>query len=1015
MDTSHALQRRVDLVECWDDDPDFADIDQLQRQSTISSQYTLGNTDHHRRESVCSSRMSVASAYDLDSSETGNHEHQVTLDDSPAKAIASAIHAGIPIPQNVPSSALVGGTIKRLGTNKRVRKVSAHDDWSEDLELPALGNALSMTKKEFPESLAQIFEGKQSISPVRSNPAAVPSARSQLNKFRDIPDDDDDFFGDGDDVPTLKVSPARKFRQAAPLMLTPPLLESATKGTPSVDDDFEHDFEFPADAPLQLNLTKGGERPRPPAVHGIDSGFDDWGDTDSGLGSSYYGSGPRRERGERGSAMSIRSPSISAIRSPSLSGMTVESEDDTPLDGLVLPAGVLPDFQQLLKRRQQAAVMDPVQVDRGFHVQKNLDDPANEEFFDGLEIGDGEIFDKNKLTLNRNVKQKLPPRKPSPVRRTAMSLTFTTNKPAPPPSSSRTNRLSQGHPTLLPPLQLLEPVAERENQRSPKRNNRNLKSENVHPKPTTTTAQLLRSKRSMPNMAKSTSSQSKAPRPPSRTSNGRPSSRNSAGRPPSSSNSAGRPTSSGSRPPSSGGRPQSRSSVGRPSSRNESQTTRPKTPHGNINSFRHPAPFVPGGASVHSSHHISAKVSRHNIKRDERPETDRRPMSRVQQRTPPRHSPSSSGASNTTAKRCPNTTPRVAPENLRREAASIGQLTQPTRKRNFGDGTELEAFDDLPTSSRAENRYTVTPVARGAPKTATRQKSSAKRENDTESPKKKLDRTNRSPNDANVPRFARDTAASRNAREYTQQRLGMTTPVPTSPNAERWRAQIAARSSITPRNSRKRSSQQSKPHLIKPMGNINQIPKESATNGMTYNPRTMRWDGNERDLQAFDHPAETRTPPRQPALITKVNQSGGKAGIQVVGGMVFDPSRMCWLKVDEDPEDEFDPFEGVDDLPDDMMSIDDQSITGRPGTNNSIVMGDASTFGGGGGGAGRLNGAGGEFVVGEEFDVGPMFVGKQREEEERWRKRVEGWISIEVASKRENRFALKEILAEHHR
>lgn len=178
---------------------------------------------------------------------------------------------------------------------------------------------------------------------------------------------------------------------------------------------------------------------------------------------------------------------------------------------------------------------------------------------------------------------------------------------------------------------------------------------------------------------------------------------------------------------------------------------------------------------------------------------------------------------------------------------------------------------------------------------------------------------------------------------------------------------------------------------------------------MTYNPRTFRWEGNDRDLKAFELP-DVRTPPR-PALITKVNQSGSKMGIQVVGGMVFDPSRMCWLKVDEDPEDEGDPFEGLDDLPEDLMSVDGQSIAGVQTRTNSVVMGGVgSAFGGG---IARISGGFGEFVVGEEFDVGPEFERRQREEEDKWRKLTHGWISAELASDWNSRYKMRDVLADY--
>jgi hypothetical protein len=177
---------------------------------------------------------------------------------------------------------------------------------------------------------------------------------------------------------------------------------------------------------------------------------------------------------------------------------------------------------------------------------------------------------------------------------------------------------------------------------------------------------------------------------------------------------------------------------------------------------------------------------------------------------------------------------------------------------------------------------------------------------------------------------------------------------------------------------------------------------------MTYNPRTFRWEGNDKDLKAFEN-LEHRTPPR-PALITKVGQSTGRMGIQVVGGMVFDPSRMCWLKVDEDPDDEGDPFEGLDDLPEDLMSIDARSVSGAQTATNSVVMGGLGSTSAG---PARISGGFGEFIVGEEFDVGPEFVRRQREEEDRWRKGTDGWISIDVAAAWENRFMLKRLLLEH--
>lgn len=797
MDTSQALRRCGDRIECWDDDPDFADLDLKLMHTPTSSpkspksniRLNFENHNRDRRESI-SSRMSVqSSTCEFDSPDSWDHERQVLLDDSPAAAIASAINAGIPIPENVPSSALIGGTIKRLGTTKKARRITTHDDWSEDLELPMSGMALKVREKEryeFPDSLQQILAESHSrnTSPTRGTLAPVLTASSQLNKFREIPEDDD-FFGDNDDLPTPKVSPSRHLlrqpRSATSLLMTPPLSESATRGSPSVDDDFENDFEFPADAPLQLNI-KLGDNPRGPTIHGLDSDFEEWAEGSS-PGTRFGGTG--RERGMSGSAMSIISPSVSSV--------TAESEDEAPLDGLELPTGPLPNFQEILEKRKRASFsMDTEMIDAPPAVRPKA---SKEDFLEGIEIGDGEVFDARKLTLNRNVKHKQPTRKTSPVRRSAMSLTFTTNKPLSNSLSSGVggigNRLRHGHPTLAPPIPILEPVVEREREnhnpivnKRPENRSRwsnnsgtadrwSAKSDAIPPNipppppiphsrffadrqrqmgskqslrtmkapnqqentaPTTTNAQLLRMKRSMPNIGRAAASPAKsntAVRSPSRNSGGRPASRSSAGRPPSS---------TGGRPPSSAGGRSTTTTTGR----NESGRS----------GERKQAPFLPAGGTVRQSHHIAAKISQQTFEYKEKIAAERRTNSR-QQRTP-HHSPSSSTASTKTKRG----TPTIAPEPLRRQAAAIETLRQPTRKRNFGDGTELETFDDLPTSAKAENRFVVTPIGRGAPKAAKSQSVPIFRnvDRDGESPKKKIDLSrDLSSRFTDVPRFARDT------------------------------------------------------------------------------------------------------------------------------------------------------------------------------------------------------------------------------------------------------------------
>ncbi|KAI5819112.1 hypothetical protein BZA77DRAFT_177660 [Pyronema omphalodes] len=1053
--SSQILHRGADTIECWDDDPDFEELGPIEKPQTPPNSSRAGTAYSRRETPVSSRRSTITSAHDIEALETANREHQIPFDGAPATAIKSAINAGIPIPENVPPSALVGGTIKRLQSSSRSKKVTMDDDWGDDLELPT-GN-FTVKRQEFPASLQHLPTSRptRNFEPSRLNSPNY-DTEDRLNRYRDT-SDDDSFFAEDSFLPSAPKafqpswSPpeVRMYTRnvSAPPNITQKMPNVATKRLP--DDDFENDFEFPSDQPLQLGFNRQERR-----TLDAQETFEDWGDGDSGIGSSYTGMRTGMDYGH-----SIASPTMSAM----------ESEDDMPLEGLVLPDGVLLDFEKALQRRRAEAPEPSDDGEEEFSIPQNFDDLSkdNEEFFEGIEIGDGEeVFDSRKLSLNRNVRQKEESRKPSPIRRTATSLTFTTNKqPIAPPPGRHTGLGRAHHPTLLPSAPL-EPVAERDNQpqQPPKRNARNRWSagpssmdfsrysnspessspsspqpsrrgpptkpsrnlrENV---PTTNPAQYLRAKRSIPNIADKPLPQ-KNVRPQSRTSNGRPSSRNSSGRPPSSGNpsvrppSSGspvvavRPASSGSRPPNSNNnpsRPASRTSSGRPPSRTEA--SRPHNNISNIGVVRHPAPFLPGGASIRNSAHVAAKTTKpsvppHQIHHSRAGSTSSQDgRTSAMRNRGARHSPSNSCSSTATARKA--TTPTIAPEHLRREAASIGTLTQPTRKRNFGDGSELEIFDDLPTSSTVESKYRVTAVKPKVASVALQKKTPAQvNAVQEEFPKKKnkvLDLTSCRPED--IPSFARDTNASRKAREITQQRLGLSPSNP-SPNAERWRNKIAARNSTVANKSSTRKITQTKPHLIKAgTNNSVTLSKEAKASGMVYNATTCRWEGNSKVLSLFDAPdlKETRPPPR-PALITKVNHGTNKMGIQVVGGMVFDPSRMCWLKVDEDPDDEVDPFEGLDDLQEDLMSVDGQSIVGGQTTSNSVVMGAASSYGGNSGSS-RLAAGFGEFVVGEEFDVGPEFVKRQMEEEKKWRKETRGWFNEHAG--RGDRYALRNLLRE---
>lgn len=184
---------------------------------------------------------------------------------------------------------------------------------------------------------------------------------------------------------------------------------------------------------------------------------------------------------------------------------------------------------------------------------------------------------------------------------------------------------------------------------------------------------------------------------------------------------------------------------------------------------------------------------------------------------------------------------------------------------------------------------------------------------------------------------------------------------------------------------------------------------------MTYNPQTLCWEGNENTLAHFDMPPPLQTPtpsrhrhqtssyldyrtapvssPPRPALIAPMS---GTAGVQVNGGMVFDPHQMKWLKFKAGRDtsgplmspsitdgEEDDAFAGIEDLKDH-----ENHLSIPVGGGSARVMGSPVSMAAGHGPAT----VGSAAELPEEFDLGPRFIQIQRDEEAIWRKRCERWF-----------------------
>ncbi|KAH6642527.1 hypothetical protein C7974DRAFT_385600 [Boeremia exigua] len=869
-----SINSMVSGIENWDD-ADFEDSDGLLfKASTVHS---------------LSSRLSVRSE-----SNTGDDDWQVLLapDDDLAtnKAIFSAKQAGIPIPTSVPASALMGGSIKRLGKPRSSKRVELDEDWGNDLELPDPARGELKLRAPMPHT----------------------------------PDDHDDFGDDwGEGSLGIRFAGTRRDprggRSSSASAMSPSMGSCMT--LESEDDDLTGLLlpVEPMDFSARLARLKAAEQPPAP---------------------SPFAGHQHREPPPTSVPAAVPAEDVPVPAEESVHQEPPEDDFEADFD---LPAN-FPPLALTHPHAHSPAVTpftSPPLESEAASSPVPLSTPADEEedFMDGLDFGAGEVLDPRKLTLNRNIVVKKTASKPAtpPAARPTASITFTDKPssgsriPRPLPTSTARTRLTPVYESGA-----AMPVSTR-------------------PMPTTTSAQYLKAKRSAPML---------------RSSNFQPTPRSSA-------------------------------------------------------------PFLPAGNSTAQSHHVTNRNSQPHLRRDSDP---RRPLS------PSMRSHSRMSLTGQMDLQTPNraTSRRdQAPSALGRHPPPPKKLTKPSRKRNFGDGHELDLFDDLPTSVVKEKQYEKTPRNSASNKTLRSQNSTSRLPMPDRMTTPLPPQTPKSPPKTdNTPRFARDTASSRNARE---QRLAGTRsrgegPIlpPTRPVS--WQAQVAARSPHTSPTALRKKGTGSKPQLIRQMTQ----PFTQTEKGMVYNPSMQRWEGNEDVLVSFSQPNNSTTtlalttastptfappgmshgrahdrsqsmshnllssihsrnlsaprlmkvpsnpapapsPPR-PALISQIS---APRGVQYDGRMVFDPVKMTWLKaprhstgpqspmsVGEGDEEE-DPFAGLDDLKD----------------NESVVGGN--NYGGGAGGA---TNADDPTFVGEEFDVGPSFIRRQREEEAVWRRKVEGWV-----------------------
>jgi hypothetical protein len=198
------------------------------------------------------------------------------------------------------------------------------------------------------------------------------------------------------------------------------------------------------------------------------------------------------------------------------------------------------------------------------------------------------------------------------------------------------------------------------------------------------------------------------------------------------------------------------------------------------------------------------------------------------------------------------------------------------------------------------------------------------------------------------------------------------------------------------------------------------LPSQASHNLIAAAPPTMRPQESFASAAAAatlaltprDHnvnavPARQASPPR-PALISQINNV---RGVVVERGMVFDPQRMTWLKLDSralqqvgaaplhalgaasrgtgsvvsiSVEEEEDPFAGMENL------VDERDAKVAVGSGAAFSVASPTLSNKENAEAVRIEDP--NWVVGEEFDLGPAFVRRQRAEEGEWRRKVERWM-----------------------
>ncbi|KAF7306806.1 hypothetical protein MIND_00472300 [Mycena indigotica] len=681
-----------------------------------------------------------------------------------------------------------------------------------------------------------------------------------------------------------------------------------------IDEDFEDAFSLPSDL-TQLSLAPLSLN------HRLSKTSLEWGDKDqtsSSQSSDAYSS----------LGFADASPSSNSTSSASLPHTEDEDDDEEDLDGLVIPVGIFESgkgarhLTKLLEMKKKAPVQD-------IHQPTSRTD-AEDDFETGLIIDDDFELSPSRLISNQQQSQRalnlrsnsLPmQRHPSSLRPSSSRLKPSRAKS---PVTSRPPTRSQGSLSPTGPSSFLSPKPG------------NLRGQKSHsglkpPSPPSNARKLTR-KASLSSLME-TSSNNQA----------------------SGSGSVSSATSKGYEISTAASR--ARTFKGK---EYKVPPTRPSTPSANPAALRLTMPTAMRSKSRPALSSVFNGPSSASGSQS--------PLFRSMSPLPPRPS------SHLATTRRPSPTPPAPPPSARPTAPRI--LRRPKRQRLFGDGTELDGFDDLPTDREKESRYRVQPKGYG----------------------------NRVPGGSYPSKTERGTVRRRR-RDASDGGGSLDSHLPLGPSNRQPSLDLSPKSqSDLPRKKKQNSSpsaaSRKKPTLIRNLGGAG-APR--VVGEMKWNPQTLRWEGNEHVLRDFDAAVGTST---RPALITHLTGSsigspvGSFAnGARIVGNMIFDPARMCWISTLPPDEDEPDVFANLADDEDEdesaweskggtiranlqlsaSTSTATPSATSSPARSDSYVRAGSESDNERGSRASLL------------FDVDETFLASCRAAEERHRSEMKGW------------------------